>query len=85
MRTLPVLECIEKQADVQTRYDNKLNAEGSSNGISIFSDSVNYSLIQKLSVKRFTPNGKAMPVASDRLLTWRHFYGFAKEVILYQY
>jgi hypothetical protein len=56
------------------RYCYKLNSESNSGDISVFSDSMSYSLFPQLRSEMMTPNGQTSPLPPSRQLTWNNFY-----------
>ena len=66
----PEMEYIDRSADIRTKYFYKVNAEDASGNLSLFSDSLIYSLLPQLNAEWMHPNGLNVWLNDNRTLSW---------------
>ena len=79
LESIPDGEYIDSDVDIRTKYFYKLKSENSSKSMSVYSDSVFYSLLPQLSPAMLRPNGQDRSLGENRMLTWRYSYSIEME------
>jgi hypothetical protein len=73
------LNFLDSEAATQVKYYYKLKAEDLAGNLSVFSDSVGYTLLRSLNHETMSPNGNSDTLNDSRSLTWRYTYDIEME------
>jgi hypothetical protein len=76
--SLDALGYLDSHVSIISVYNYKLKAENTSENLSIFSDSLSYSLLLAISANRMFPNGLTDTLVDGNVLTW--FYSSSIEM-----
>ena len=76
---LASMQHIDNDSNAGEKYFYKLKAEDASMNLSIYSDSIYYELLPRISQDGMKPNGRLIPLGEDRRLYWMGFSYFEFE------
>ncbi len=70
---------LHSDAATQIKYYYKLKAEDSAQNLSVFSDSIAYTLLRSIDHGTMSPNGNADTLNASRYLSWKYTYDIEME------